>query len=192
MAKHVFRLSILAAASAPLLLQHSIAFGADDILWPQQPIKIDRSKQTYERLPALQKEIDKRTWFVVPQRINVIDSARFTIVGKSFRIDLIHPVDGKRICHDIDGSRWTCGRMAVILLGNLVRGKKLLCNAIPGEKETVLRNCQSGVKDVASEIIASGLGKTDAEGLQSTQQLARKKRAGLWRNPDCTVDFDHC
>jgi len=111
------------------------AHAEDDVLWPQKPVRIDRSKQHYERLPALQESIDRRTWLVVPSRITINDSAAFTFDGTTYRIGNIHPISTKRMC----------------------------------------------------------TGRTDAEGpLKSSQELARKKKAGLWNNPACLADFDHC
>lgn len=163
------------------------------VLWPQHPVRIDRSRQTYERLPALQAQEDKRIWISVPQRLTILDGARFSFDGKTYRIAKVHPISAKRICHDADGTRWGCGRTAVVLLNNLVRGKRLLCDIRQGEKEILLDRCESGTREIAAEIIGHGLGRAQGDGpLMTVEQLARKKHAGLWRNPDCALDFDHC
>lgn len=165
----------------------------DDILWSQHPIRVDRSKQTYERLPPLQREIDNRTWVTVPARITVQDSTGFSFEGKAYRIAGIHPIGPKRICKDIDGNRWSCGRAAAVLLGNLVRGKRLLCEVVPGEKFTTLRRCQSGRRDIAAEIVSNGFGRSkDDDTMITIEQLARRNHSGIWRNPACIADFDRC
>ena len=169
------------------------AIADDDNLWPQHPVRIDRSKQHYERLPPLQQAIDTRVWVMVPDRVKVLDSARFSIEGKPYRIAGVHAVELKRVCRDKEAGRWPCGRIAAIFLGNLVRGKRLLCDVATGEKETVLGRCQSGTRNVASEIVANGFGRADSDGpLATLEELARTNRSGLWRNPDCVADFDHC
>lgn len=190
----VFRLSVAGLAWVLLqVLNSGASIAGDDILWPESPIRIDRSRQHYQRLPALQKPVDKRVWITVPSRITILDGARFSFDGKTYRIDRIRPISTTRICHDDDGTRWTCGRAAAVLLGNLVRGKRLLCDLASGDKENVLDRCESGTRDVAAEILASGLGRTDAEGiLRTAQELARRRQAGLWKNPQCVIDFDHC
>jgi endonuclease YncB( thermonuclease family) len=83
--------------------------------------------------------------------------------------------------------------MAVVLLSNLVFNKRLLCDVVAGEKETVLNRCLSGRIDVSREILVRGLGRVD-EGnpLMQHQIEAQKAAAGLWRNPACQLDFDHC
>lgn len=184
-------LSVMTTSQIACLVASSCR--ADDILWPQHPTRIDRTKQNYERLPALEREIDDRTWVIVPARITMLDSASFSFAGKAYRIAEVHPVSLKRICKDIDGGRWTCGRAAAIFLGNLVRSKRMLCDVVAGGKVTILRRCQTGRRDIAAEIVGSGFGRTEGGGpISTTEQLARKKRSGLWRNPDCLLDFDRC
>lgn len=171
------------------------SFGAaeEDVLWPQNPIHIDRSKQHYERLPAVKVAIDRRTWLRIPPRIRLLDSAHFMAEGTIYHIADIHPVLSKRTCKRMEGGRWTCGRMGVILLSNLVFGKRLLCDVVPGEKETVLNNCLSGRKNIAREILTRGFGRVDENSpLMPFQVEAQKAAAGLWRNPDCRLDFDRC
>jgi endonuclease YncB( thermonuclease family) len=144
-------------------------------------------------LPPAEQAIDTRVWVTVPDRIQVLDSARFSFAGRPYRIAGVKPVQLARICRDVDMGRWSCGRMAGIFLGNLVRGKRLLCDVTAGAGETVLDRCQSTTKDLAAEIVANGYGRADGDGsLATMEELARTKRAGLWRNPDCIVDFDHC
>lgn len=187
------RAFVLIAACFTLVAGADRAAADDAVLWPQHPVRIDRSRQHYERLPPAQQAIDTRSWVMVPDRIQILDSGRFSFNGRSYRIAGVRPVDVKRICKDSDVGRWSCGRMAGIFLGNLVRGKRLLCDVAAGDRETVLSRCQSSTKDVAAEIVANGYGRADTDGpLASMEQLARIKRAGLWRNSDCVVDFDHC
>ncbi len=170
-----------------------LASAGDDVVWPQHPIRIDRSKQHYERLPALQQNIDRRIWLMVPDRVTIGDSAHFSFGGKSYRIAMVRPVGIKRICKDADAGRWLCGRQAAILLGNLVRGKRLLCDVIYGEKETTLSRCLSGKTDIAGEVVAEGFGQAESGSpLKEAEERARASRLGVWRNPDCIDDFDHC
>jgi endonuclease YncB( thermonuclease family) len=183
----------IAAAGFFILSGGAPGAAEENNLWPQTPVRIDRSKQHYERLPAVQVAIDRRTWFIVPPRIMVLDSARFSADGKIYHISDIRPVQPKRLCDSIGGGKWGCGRLAAILLGNLVRGRKLLCTVVPGEKETVLERCGSGNKDVAAEILTKGFGHVgEGSPLAAFQAEGQKTGAGLWRNPDCKLDFDHC
>jgi len=183
------------AALAVTMLSCAIvtANAGDDVPWTEHPVKVDKSKQTYERLPANQQPIDTRIWLSVPDRVRLIDGASFSIAGKVYRIGGVHPVALARMCRDAEAGRWSCGRLAGILLGNLIRSTRLLCEAVPSPSETVLKRCQSGTKDVAREIVATGFGRADGDGtLTSVEALARANKVGLWRNPACLADFDHC
>jgi endonuclease YncB( thermonuclease family) len=168
--------------------------GEDAPLWTEQPMRIDRSKQRFERLPAVKIARDSRLWLVVPSRITVLDSASFIIGEQQYQIANIRPVKPQRLCQAIEGGRWPCGRMASIFLGNLVRNKRLLCDISQAGKKLVLSNCVIGVRDVAVAIVANGYGLAEADkALLAAQTDAQKAHSkGLWRNPLCTTDFDNC
>ena len=181
----VFLMSCLSLAKA----QES-----DDPIWTTQPTHIDRTKQTYERLPAKVVPRDSRIWIVVPQRIKVLDSRSFSVGDIVYEIDHIRPVRSKRLCQAIEGGRWACGRMASIFLGNLVRGKRLLCDVAQGGETVKLSHCVIGSRDVAAAIVSQGYGMAVGdEALLSVQSTAQNLAAkGLWRNPKCSADFDTC
>ena len=172
----------------------SVGLASDDVLWPETPIRIDRSKQHYPRLPAVQTAIDRRILIDVPSRIVVIDSARFSANNITYQIADIRGVQPKRLCvNSVDGGRWGCGRMGAILISNLVRGKRLLCDSAARGAVTVLQRCASGKKDVAEEILSRGYGQvSETSPLAKIQSDARKAGAGLWRNPRCIQDFENC
>lgn len=182
-------LSILLAAASFAQAQQG-----DDPIWTTQPTRIDRGKQTYERLPAKMVPRDSRIWVVVPQRIKVLDSRSFSAGDVVYEIDHIRPVKSKRLCQAVEGGRWACGRMASIFLGNLVRGKRLLCSVVQSEKKMTLSHCVIGVRDVAAAIVTQGYGMAVGdEALLAAQAEAQKLAAkGLWRNPECAANFDSC
>ena len=183
----LFSLAIFCLAAPP-------ASADDDPIWTTQPTRIDRSKQTYERLPARTVVRDTRIWVVVPQRIKVLDSRSFAVGDTVYEFAHIRPVKSKRLCQAIEGGRWACGRMASIFLGNLVRGKRLLCDLEQKDRKMTLSHCVIGARDVASAIVSQGYGMADGDAaLQSAQADAQKLAAkGLWRNPKCLTDFDGC
>lgn len=166
----------------------------DDSIWTTQPTRIDRTKQAYERLPARTVARDTRIWLAVPERIKVLDSTSFSFNDTVYEIARLRPVRAKRLCRAIEGGRWACGRMASIFLGNMVRGKRLLCDVTQGAKKVSLDNCVIGSRDVAAAIVSQGYGLAlDGVTLLATQAEAKKAaEKGLWRNPECAADFDGC
>lgn len=163
-------------------------------LWTTEPTRIDPSKQHYERLPARQVARDLRIWLVVPERITVLDSTSFRFGDGTYKIANLRPVAARRLCAAVEGGRWPCGRMASIFLGNLVRGKRLLCDIAQAGKTAVLSHCAVGQRDLASAIVSQGYAMATGDAaLLEMQGTAQKLAAkGLWRNPKCTTAFDAC
>jgi endonuclease YncB( thermonuclease family) len=180
---------LLCCIAAPALGQQG-----DDAIWTTQPTHIDRSKQSYERLPSKVVARDLRTWIVVPERIKVLDSRSFSVGDAVYELAHIRPIKAKRLCQAAEGGRWACGRMASVFLGNLVRNKRLLCDVAQSGKTVALSHCVIGSRDVASAIIDQGYGKAEGDqALLAAQAEAQKLAAkGLWRNPACIADFDRC
>jgi endonuclease YncB( thermonuclease family) len=166
----------------------------DDAIWTTQPTHIDRSKQTYERLPPKVVARETRVWVVVPARIKVLDSRSFGVGDTVYELAHVRPVKSKRLCQAIEGGRWACGRMASIFLGNLVRGKRLLCDVAQSGRTMRLSHCVIGSRDVASAVIEQGYGKAEGDDALLARQAEAQKLAakGLWRNPACAADFDNC
>lgn len=189
-ARHLLLFLALSVAIAPPVR----AQDSDAPIWTTQPTRIDRSRQHYERLPARHVARDTRTWLAVPQRIKVLDSVTFTFDDRVYKIAHIRPVAPKRLCQALEGGRWPCGRMGSIFLGNLVRGKRLLCQTTQGDKAVELSRCAVGSRDVGAEIVRQGYGKAEADDdLLAVQAEAQKMASkGLWRNPECVADFDGC
>lgn len=180
---------LLCSPAVPALGQQD-----DAAIWTTQPTHIDRAKQSYQRLPAKVVTRDTRIWIVVPQRITVLDSRSFSVGDTVYELAHLRPIKSKRLCQAVEGGRWACGRMASIFLGNLVRGKRLLCDVTQNGKKITLGHCVIGSRDVASAIVGQGYGKAEGdEALLSVQAEAQKTASkGLWRNPACTADFDRC
>jgi endonuclease YncB( thermonuclease family) len=166
----------------------------DDSIWTSKPTRVDKAKQTYERLPGKTVERDSRTWIVVPERIKVLDNRSFSAGDTVYEFANLRPIPAKRYCRAVEGGRWPCGRMASIYLGNLVRAKKLLCDVAQSGEKLILSRCMIGTKDVAADIVDQGYGlATGDDSLLERQKQAQKLAAkGLWRNPDCTSNYDTC
>jgi endonuclease YncB( thermonuclease family) len=190
----IWRYIGLTAVVMLLAVPHAQAEDGDDAIWTTEPTRIERSKQNYERLPAKLAARDTRNWLIVPERIKVLDSRSFSVGEVVYEIDHIRPIKASRLCEAVEGGRWACGRMASIFLGNLVRGKRMLCDIVQGEKKMTLSHCVIGQRDVAAAIVSQGYGMAaNDDTLLSVQADAQNLAAkGLWRNPKCAADFDTC
>ena len=182
-------LALICSATSPATAQDGEA-----PLWTTEPTRIDRTRQHYERLPAKVQVRDSRVWLLVPDRIKVLDSTSFSFGDGTYKIAHLRPIAPKRLCQAAEGGRWPCGRMASIFLGNLVRGKRLLCDIAQAGKTAVLSQCVVGQRDVAAAIVTQGYAMAiEDTALLETQGQAQKLAAkGLWRNPKCVIAFDAC
>lgn len=166
----------------------------DDPIWTTRPTQIDKSKQTYERLPPRESARDSRIWIVVPERIKVLDSRSFSVGDTVYELSHIRPIKTTRLCKAVEGGRWPCGRMASIFLGNTVRGKRLLCDIVQSGKKISLSRCVVGTREIAPAIIEQGYGKAEGDAALLARQAEAQTQAakGLWRHPDCIANFDSC
>lgn len=187
--RFLLTLALLCSASHAAPAQET-----DVPLWTTEPTRIDPAKQHYERLPAKQATRDSRVWLLVPQRIKVLDSTSFSFGDGTYKIAHLRPIAPKRLCAAVEGGRWPCGRMAAIFLGNLVRGKRLLCDIAQSGKTAVLSHCAVGQRDVASAIVGQGyaMATGDAALLEMQGEAQKLAAKGLWRNPKCATAFDTC
>ncbi len=175
------------------MLAQASNVGPQDNVWVSDPVRIDRSKQTYQRLPSRIVIEQRQTGLDVPIRISVIDSGSFSFDATTYRVKGIIPIGLKRVCHGAEGHRWTCGRMAALFLGNMVRGKRLNCDVAPKIKTTVTIDCIAGTKNIAREIVAKGFGRSNGDKeLKILERKAIKDKAGIWENPACVSMFETC
>lgn len=83
--------------------------------------------------------------------------------------------------------------MASIFLGNMVRGKRLNCDAASKPGKTVIIDCIAGTRNIAREIVAKGFGRSTGDGeLKILELKAIKEKAGIWDNPACMSTFETC
>lgn len=198
------RSKLLQGLSICLLLTAALAPSVakpDDSPWTTRPVRIDRSKQDYERLPpaaaATQKREEEERRFVMrlPQQITMQDSATFRAGGKTFILAGIDPVPGDKICTSETGSRWPCGRRAAVFSGKLLSRQLLRCAlAVRTPDDIRLTDCSVGQKNVQAEILANGQAFASSESaeLADVMEKARQARKGVWRDKACFKQDGNC
>lgn len=184
---------VVAALLLSSLIHNSALRAEEQVPWTEKPVHIDRSKQTFERLPPREMQTDPRQWLVVPARIEVIDGVSFAFSNKTYRLAGLKSIDRKHMCKMIEGGRWACGRMAAIFLGNLVRGKRLLCEINEGPEIVMLDNCQVPGKVISEAVLKAGYAWSSTDdGGSPAEAFAKANGVGLWRNPACMDRPDAC
>jgi endonuclease YncB( thermonuclease family) len=187
------RLSRLLLCLLPLFPVYAARADEDVQLWTQTPTRIDRSRQHFERLPAVTTAIDDRVWLAVPPRITIVDGISFAFGDRTYRLGGLRGIGIGRLCQDGQANRWSCGRAASVALNNLVRGKRILCDIDTAAHVAVLTHCLSGNDDVAATLVGLGLARAAGDpDLAAVEVQARQRRVGIWQNPRCAADFDRC
>ena len=175
------------------------AQATDEPIWTTKPVRIDRSKQDYERIPSRNPEKLKaeqeRFLLRLPQQISMKDSGTFLARGKKYVLADIRPLSLDKVCTSEIGSHWRCGRSAATFSGKLLRGQLLQCAKASREGNmTHLTECKAGSRNIEEEIIRNGQGfavEPDSP-LQQSMTEAREARTGVWRDQTCFETKGDC
>jgi endonuclease YncB( thermonuclease family) len=177
-----------------LLLAISTVSIADDGTWTSKPVRVDPTKQNYERLPGLTMGLEGADSISFPLRIEMHDSASFAANGIEYRLKELKAVAADRLCRSETGARWPCGAQASIFVSNLFRGKTLICKVEPTPSYVVLSGCRTTLIRIPQEIVAQGFaflsgGQSDLEVALTSAKL---RRAGVWRDAACADAVHSC
>lgn len=177
-----------------LQLVASSAVAAEDQIWTSKPVRVDPSKQTFERLPSLMMGLEGGENIRFPLRIDMHDSASFSANGVEYQLKDLKAVAANRLCSSETGARWPCGAQASIFVSNLFRGKTLVCKVEPTPDRVLLSGCRTTRIRVPQEIVAQGFafpagGESD---LEAALMGARLRRAGVWKDAACATAVHSC
>lgn len=167
---------------------------AEDPVWTSKPVRVEPSRRNFERLPTLMLGVEGGESISFPLRIDMHDSTSFTANGVNYQIKDLIPVAANRLCQTQAGARWSCGKQASIFVGNLFRGKVLVCKVEPRPDHMALSGCRDLRMEISKEIVAQGFAFPDSGNvdLQTTAVSARRRRAGVWNDADCLNALHSC
>ncbi|WP_439631872.1 hypothetical protein [Shinella sp.] len=168
------------AATAAELLPGA---ASDDPIWTDKPVRVDRSKQTYERLAVDHVMTPLR--IPVSSRVTVLDSTSFRDGGRLYVLTNAVAVDAKRFCRGQGGAIAVCGQKARIVLRQLVANRTLFCEQDFRVGPATFLTCTSGGKDIAQALIAAGAAWAATPEGMAAQQQAMQKKAGIWIDAEC-------
>ncbi|MET3614932.1 endonuclease YncB(thermonuclease family) [Rhizobium aquaticum] len=167
---------------------------AQDAVWTSKPVRVEPSRQNFERLPTLMLGVEGGVSISFPLRIDMQDSTSFAANGVNYQIKDLIPVASSRLCQTQAGVRWSCGKQASIFVGNLFRGKTLACKVERKADHIALSGCRDLRMEISKEIVAQGFAFPDGGNgdLQTTAMSARERRAGVWNDADCLNALHSC
>lgn len=160
-----------------------------DPVWTDRPVRIDRRKQTYERLAVAAIPIPWR--IRVTSRATVFDSGSFSEGGRFYVLTDIVPVDPSRVCRDAPGTIAICGQQARIALRRRIANRTVSCLEDSRSGRLSFVTCRLDGKDLAEALVAAGAGWAGTSRLQAAEEKAVQQKLGIWRDAECR-QFRRC
>ena len=153
-------------------------------IWVPVPTRIDRDKETRERIdPAPSTDVVPR---ILVRNARGDGPAALRIDGRRHRLFGLAEIDPGRICTATDGRRWACGLRARAVLSTLVGGRALLCRGIEtGDAVDPVIDCLTRDRSLSEWMVAEGWAELDAAGatdpvLAAARAAAERDGLGLW------------
>lgn len=175
------------------LTTHGAAL-AEESIWTNRPVRIDRATQNFERLPNLVLGLEGGESISFPARVDMHDSASFSAGGVEYVLADLKPVAADRVCRTGHGVRWSCGAQASVFVGNLFRGRTLVCKVGRERDRVALSGCRTTGMRISPEIVSRGhafpiAGDSD---LEAALLRAKAQGAGVWKDADCLMQNHSC
>jgi len=151
-------------------------------IWTNVPTRIDRSRETRERIEPPSPP-PRRVVLAEPSR--VIDSATLVVDGRTRRLRGLTAIPLDRLCVDRDGRRWTCGLRARGALVQLIEGRTVRCRPAPPDAPDPPLDCDVADRSLSERMVAQGWADLDDEGrgdpaLASARASAERDGRGVW------------
>ena len=180
----------IAAAIALLLLSAMPAAASGlqpgpvsgDPIWTDRPVRIDRKKQSYERI-AVPRAVSPLRLTVTPQ-VAVFDSTSFRQNGRVYVLTGAVAVDPKKLCRGT-GRIAACGQQARLYLKRLIANRALTCTEDYRAGALSLVTCSVQEKDLAETLVEKGAAWAAIPRLASKQRAAMAAPAGIWTDTQC-------
>lgn len=172
--------------SIAVLTMDASIVAADAPLWTDKPLRIDRQKQSYQRVSPDSAPQDDTAAFPIKilkgARFFVRDSGSFMLEGRAHRLAHLVAVEPSTLCAFADGARWACGVRAKVALSRLFIEGQSECISRGNEGDVIVVECRRKGQDVARQIVAAGyaFAAPDDDRYLADEQAARSRYAGIW------------
>lgn len=169
--------------TALLALACTPALHAEEPIWTDKPVRIDRKAQTYERV-AVERRVAPLRLRITPY-VTVFDSASFREGGRIYVLTGAVAVDPKRLCRGAGGRISACGQQARLYLKRLITNRSLACREDHRERAFSFVTCTLDDKDIATTLVEKGAAWAAIPALAARQADAVSRAAGIWTDAEC-------
>lgn len=187
---------MIRAVSLSVLLQvvAATAVFAGDSIWTSKPVRVDPSKQNFERMPDRVMGVEGGETVSFPVKIDMHDSASFSANGGEFVLKDLKGIAANRVCTSETGARWSRGAEARLFVGNLFRGRTMICKVERQPGKILLSQCRNTHMNIPFEIVSRGFAFANADNgeLEPALMKAKARAQGIWRDVACIAAHWSC
>ncbi len=156
---------------------------SNEPVWTDKPVRIDRKKQTFERI-----EVERKVLPLILRptvHVKVYDSASFEENGRFYVLTDAVAVHPKQLCRGDDQRLVLCGQQARIYFRRLIASHTLTCLEDFRLGATSFVTCAVSEVDLARTLVSKGAAWAATSRLANEQQNALSQKAGIWLDPEC-------
>lgn len=187
------RCPLVVPASLALVLMQATAWAGppraadEDVppIWSNTPVRVDRSRDTRERIEATPSRREGPA-LRVRGNARVGEGATLIVEGKRHRLFGLAPPPSDRVCQDAEGRRWACGQRAFAQLSALIAGQSFGCRFVGAAEDPLpVVDCSGTERSISAMLVARGWSDLDPLGaadptLAQALATAKAEHRGLW------------
>jgi endonuclease YncB( thermonuclease family) len=155
----------------------------DHPIWTLRPTRIDRSRETRERLAPNRPTSTAHVILVQPPLMLRPDGT-FRADGREVQLFGINLPDRQRLCETETGQPWACGIRAYAHLAALLTATPLTCTQVNPLGSTLASlRCLGAGMDIATRLVGEGWAEPSSDATEDLKQAASEAKSsqrGLW------------
>lgn len=153
------------------------------LIWTDKPMRIDRGKQTYERIVI--EHAEPPLVLRPTNRVRTFDGVSFQEGGPLYVLTDAVAVDPRQICRGQGDRLAACGQQARLFLKRLIAGRKLGCKEDFRDGTVRFVTCTLDKTDLAETLVSRGAAWAATPRLAAAQEEAMQQQAGIWFDTEC-------
>ena len=156
---------------------------SNEPIWTDKPVRIDRGKQTFERVEVKRKVLPLILRPTI--QVKVHDGASFEENGRFYVLTDAVAVQPKQLCRADDQRLVLCGQQARIYFRRLIAGRTLTCREDFRLGRTSFVTCAVAEVDLAQTLVTKGAAWAATPRFANEAQTAMAQKVGIWLDPEC-------